>query len=170
MSNRLETLTGLAITAFCAVFVGYAAIKTDSSKVRSGYEISALFSDVSGINEGADVRMSGVKIGSVANVGVDMKTYQAEVKLNIRNDIKIPNDSALKIASDGILGGAYLAVQPGADDGTLQPGARFEYTQSAVSLTDLLSRAVFSAGGEAKSSADSEKSADGGQTAIPEIQ
>jgi phospholipid/cholesterol/gamma-HCH transport system substrate-binding protein len=157
MSARLETLTGLAITGFCALFVGYAAFKTDSSKVRAGYDVSAFFSDVSGINEGADVRMSGVKIGSVADVGVDMKSYQAQVTLNIRDDIKIPTDSALKIASDGILGGSYLAVQPGAEDKVLKQGDRFEYTQSAVSLTDLLSRAVFSAGSDEKTGDDEEK-------------
>lgn len=147
MSNRLETLTGLVIVLISLGFIGYTVTKTDSGGASGGYQTSALFSDVSGVNEGADVRMSGVKIGSVSSVGIDPVSYQAEVTLSIKKDVKIPTDSALKIASDGILGGAYLAVSPGAEDTTLAAGDQFLYTQSAVNLTELLSRAVFSAGG-----------------------
>ena len=97
-----------------------------------------------GSASGADVRLAGVKVGSVNEERIDPKNFLAVVALSVRNDIKLPKDSAAIVTSESLLGGKYLSLQPGGDETMLQPGETITITQSSVSLEELLGKFIFS--------------------------
>lgn len=153
----VETLLGAAVVAVAATFFYYGWHTTNAGTV-SGYELVAHFDRIDGISVGTDVRLSGIKIGSVTSQELDQKTYRALVKVNIKKEINIPADSSIKVASEGLLGGAYLAVSPGGSDDMLKAGGEFETTQGSIDLIGLLGKAMFSSG-------DSDKKPEGGAPA-----
>ena len=88
----------------------------------SGYPLYAKFEHIDGLGVGADVRLAGVKVGSVTEERIDPKSFLAVVGLSVRDDMKLPKDSAAVITSESLLGGKYLSLQPGGDETILQPG------------------------------------------------
>ena len=94
--------------------------------------------------------MSGIKIGQVADMSLDPQTYLATVTLTIDDTIRVPSDSSLAIATEGLLGGSYLDLAPGGEDTMLAAGGRIEYTQDAVDLVQLLGKAIFAGDGQQK--------------------
>jgi phospholipid/cholesterol/gamma-HCH transport system substrate-binding protein len=90
------------------------------------------------------VRVAGVKVGSVNEERIDPKSFEAVVGFSVRNDIKLPKDSAAIITSESLLGGKYLSLQAGGDDTMLQPGQSITITQGSVSLEELLGKFIFS--------------------------
>lgn len=145
----VETLIGAAVVAVAGVFFYYGWNTTGSGQV-AGYELVARFDRIDGISVGTDVRMSGIKIGSVISQELDQQTYRALVRMSVRNDIKVPEDSSIKVASEGLLGNSYLAVSPGGSDTMLLSGGEFETTQGSIDLVGLLGKAMFSGGDEKK--------------------
>jgi phospholipid/cholesterol/gamma-HCH transport system substrate-binding protein len=148
----VETLIGAAVVIVAVGFFYYGWNTTGSGTV-AGYEVAARFDRVGGISVGTDVKMSGIKIGTVTSQELDQKSYRALVRMNIRNDIKLPEDSSVKVASEGLLGGAYLAVAPGGSDTMMVAGSEFETTQGSIDLVGLLGQAIFSgasSGGDEK--------------------
>jgi phospholipid/cholesterol/gamma-HCH transport system substrate-binding protein len=143
--NLAEVLTGLVVLIVAVGFLSYAIANSGRTSVSSGYPLYAKFNNIAGLDVGSDVRLAGVKIGAVDSETIDPKTYLADVRLTIRNGIELPKDSSIEVASESLLGGVYLAVQPGADAAMLQPGQTITITQGAVSLQDLLGKFIFSA-------------------------
>lgn len=141
-----ETIVGAAVIAVAGVFLVYAAQTADVTTGGS-YELTASFRKADGVTVGGDVRVSGVKVGSVRDVGLDPETYQAQLTLAIREGVRFPEDSAATIGSDGLLGGAHVSIQPGGSEFMLEPGGAFEFTQGSVNLLDLIGRAVGGGGG-----------------------
>jgi phospholipid/cholesterol/gamma-HCH transport system substrate-binding protein len=138
-----ETLAGAVVLAVALGFLGYAVANTGRSTV-SGYALHARFDRIDGLVIGADVRLAGVKVGSVTTARVDPQTYQADVTFTVQNAVKLPRDSSAEITSDGLLGGKYLSLVPGGDEQMLAPGDAVTITQSAVSLEQLLGKFIFS--------------------------
>jgi len=138
-NNTFETLVGAIVIAVAAGFLYYAYATTNSASL-SGYEVNAKFQRVDGLNIGTDVRLSGIKIGSVSGLALDPKTYQATVKLDIRNDVKLPDDSSIMVTSTGLLGNSYLSVSPGGSDTMIPPGGTIKNTQGSVDLMSLIGR------------------------------
>lgn len=142
-SNAAETLIGAAVLAVAGGFLVYAAQTADIGGVGAGYyEVSAAFRKAEGLAVGADIRISGVKVGAVTGLRLDMDTYRAIAELSIKDDIRLPDDSVVKIASEGLLGGSFVAVDPGTSDFLLEPGDEIEFTQGSVNMLDLIGRAV----------------------------
>jgi phospholipid/cholesterol/gamma-HCH transport system substrate-binding protein len=104
----------------------------------------ANFDHIDGLGVGADVRLAGVKVGSVNQEHIDPQSFQAVVALTVRDDIKLPKDTAAIVTSESLLGGKYLSLQPGGDTTMLQPGQSITITQSSVSLEELLGKFIFS--------------------------
>ena len=138
-----EVLTGAVVLLVAAGFLAYAVANSGRSAV-SGYTIYAKFDRIDGLGIGADVRLAGVKVGSVNEERIDPQTFQAVVGLTVRNDMKLPIDSAAIVTSESLLGGKYLTLQPGGDETLLQPGQTITITQSSVSLEELLGKFIFS--------------------------
>lgn len=141
----VETLIGAAVVIVAAVFFYYGWNTTGSGAV-TGYEVVAKFDRVDGISVGTDVRMSGIKIGTVTAQELDQKTYRAALRMTIKTGIALPEDSSIKVASESLLGGAYLAVSPGGSDTMMVAGAEFETTQGSIDIVGLLGQAIFSGG------------------------
>jgi phospholipid/cholesterol/gamma-HCH transport system substrate-binding protein len=149
-----EVLTGAVVLLVAAGFLGYAVAHSGRS-ATSGYTLFAKFDHIDGLGVGADVRLAGVKVGSVNDARIDPQSFQAVLTLSLRNDIRLPKDSAAIVTSESLLGGKYLSLQPGGDEAMLQPGQMITITQSSVSLEELLGKFIFSMtnvqkGGEAQ--------------------
>lgn len=141
-NNVMETLIGAAVVIIAVGFLVFAYSSTSAGGL-GGYLLEARFSSADGISTGTDVRLHGIKIGSVAAVDLDPKTYLAIVHLNLRKDVPIPDDSAIKVTSTGLLGNAYLSIQPGGSPKNLQPGAQIANTQGSVDIMGLIGRAIY---------------------------
>ena len=144
--NLVEAMLGAAVLAVAALFIVFAYRSTERG-TGTGYALFAMFPSAQGINVGSDVRISGVKVGTVTSQMLDPKTFQAKVTFSVENQIKLPTDTSIKIASEGLLGGSFLALSPGGEDATLKAGDQIEQAQGAVDLMGLISQAVFKAGG-----------------------
>ena len=146
--NLVETLMGAVVLAVAGIFLVFAYSRADVGEVR-GYVLKANFDRVDGVKPGADVRISGIKIGSVLCQKLDPKTYLAEMRMSIDPSVKVPKDSAVKILMSGLLGDTYLSISPGGDDQMLKDGDEIQYTQGSVDIISLVGQAVFGkAGGE----------------------
>ncbi|HEX2478609.1 MAG TPA: outer membrane lipid asymmetry maintenance protein MlaD [Geminicoccaceae bacterium] len=145
--NLLETLLGAVVLI---VAIGFLAFAYNTSQVQQdgGYELIARFDKVDGLERGSDVRISGIKVGTVLDQTLDPETYRAEVRFSLREDIQLPADTSAAVVSNGLLGGKYLALVPGGDIEMLEPGGEVTLTQSAVNLEDLIGHMIFSQGGE----------------------
>ena len=113
-----ETFVGLIVVAAAAAFLVYAYSVSGRDLTRGGYELSAVFGRVDGVAVGSEVRIAGVKVGAVSAQALDRSTYEARLTLAIAGDVPVPEDSVAKIVSDGVLGGAHVAIEPGAAEGT----------------------------------------------------
>lgn len=143
--SLVETLIGAVVIVVAGAFLAFAYTSTDAGKVR-GYELTARFDKIDGLRVGSDVRLAGIKVGSITGLKVDPKSYRAEARLTVLPTIKLPDDTAAKVASDGLLGSKFLSLEPGASDDMLAAGGLIANTQGSINLEELLGRYVFSAG------------------------
>ena len=141
--NLAETLIGIVVLAGAAIFLSFAYSK-GGLKTVDGYKVVGKFDRVDGLAEGSDVRMSGIKIGTVVSQRLDAKTYLAVLTMNVKNDIKLPRDSSIKIVADGLLGDKYLSITPGAEYEMISPGGELFHTQGSVDFLSLMGRMIFS--------------------------
>src|SRR6185437_1395113 len=108
---------------------------------------------------GTEVRLHGIKVGTVSGVELDPKTYLAVVHMNMRSDVPIPDDSSIKVTSSGLLGNAYLSIQPGGSPKNLAAGGQIENTRGSVDLMGLIGRAIYGNTASASGSSTTSSSA-----------
>jgi phospholipid/cholesterol/gamma-HCH transport system substrate-binding protein len=148
MNRRFaETAVGAVVLVIAAWFLVFAY---NSGELRpvTGYTLTAKFGGVGGLAPGNDVRIGGVKIGSVIEQRIDPNDFRAIVVFTVRNDLKLPEDTAAAVTSDGLLGGKYLRLEPGHATTMLAANATLKNTRDALSLEDMLGRAIFLLSGE----------------------
>jgi phospholipid/cholesterol/gamma-HCH transport system substrate-binding protein len=145
--NIVETIVGALVLVVAAVFVFYAFSKSDRSG-PGGYEVIARFERIDGLKRGADVTLSGVKIGTVTGFDLDPKTYQAVVRMAVASDVKLPLDTNAKIVGESLLGGMVVVLEPGGSDRSLRAGGEITKTQGAIPLTELLAKFMFGGTGK----------------------
>ncbi|MFD1510424.1 outer membrane lipid asymmetry maintenance protein MlaD [Lacimonas salitolerans] len=146
--STTEVLVGGAVLAAAIGFVVYTGQVTGFTTSAAGYPLSASFRSIEGVSVGTDVRLAGVKIGTVTGIDLNPQTFRADTVLTVANGIEIPDDSAVIVSSEGLLGGNYIEIMPGGSPFNLDPGAEIEDTQSSVSLVTLLLRYVSGGGDE----------------------
>jgi phospholipid/cholesterol/gamma-HCH transport system substrate-binding protein len=142
-NNYFEIIVGTFVL-FCAIFFFATSFKSAKIGTSAGYEIIAKFDNIDGIAGGSDVKISGVKIGTITDQFLDEKDFRATLKILINNSVKIPADSSAKISSEGLLGSKYLSITPGGDEEFLSAGDEIQFTQSSVNFEDLLGKFIFS--------------------------
>ena len=141
-----EILVGAVVLAAAVGFLGFATQFSDfSARSSSSVTLNASFRSIEGVNVGTDVRMVGVKVGTVSDVSLDVETYRAETTLTINADVPIPDDSAAIVSSEGLLGGNFIEIVPGASFDNFENGDQILDTQGSVSLLSLLLK--FASGG-----------------------
>jgi phospholipid/cholesterol/gamma-HCH transport system substrate-binding protein len=138
-----EVLTGAAVLAIAAGFLGF-AVAHSGRTASTGYKLNATFDHIDGLNPGADVRIAGVKVGSVLTTRIDPETFLANVTLSVRDEIHLPKDTSAEVTSESLLGGKFLNLEPGGDTADLAPGSTITITQSSISLEQLLGKFIFS--------------------------
>jgi phospholipid/cholesterol/gamma-HCH transport system substrate-binding protein len=136
-----EALAGLAVVAVALWFLLFALARTGSSGADS-YQLSARFPNASGINVGSDVRVSGLKVGTVTAQKLDPASFQAVVTLSVDSTLQLPADSSAAITSEGLLGGSFIALVPGGDPEMLRPGDEITDTQGATDLMGLIGSVI----------------------------
>jgi len=145
-NNIAETIIGALVVAVAIGFLVFTYTRTGSGSL-SGYEVNARLPKVDGLGIGTDVRLAGIKIGTVTDLTLDPKTYLVTVHMNVRDDIKIPTDSSVMVTSSGFLGSQYLSITPGGDNQMMASGAFFESAQGSIDVMGLVNRFATGAGG-----------------------
>lgn len=147
-TTTLETAVGAAVVALAVAFFGY-AYKTagvGGTSSSNGYVLVAEFDNAEGINVGTDVRLAGIKVGSVTAQSLNHESYQARIEMTVEKAVSLSDNSQAKITSEGLLGGKFIALEPGGSEAKMGPGDQFSYTQGSVDLWALIGQAM--AGGK----------------------
>ena len=140
--NTTEVLVGAGVLAAAIGFVIYAGQISGFSGGGTTYPLEASFRSLEGVSVGSDVRLAGVKVGTVAAVELNPETFRADTTVSVQSGIDIPDDSAIIISSEGLLGGNFVEIVPGGSPFFFEPGDTIEDTQGAVSLVSLLLKFV----------------------------
>ena len=141
--NTTEVMVGGAVLAAAIGFLVYASDATGTGQSTAGqYDLTASFRSAQGVNVGTDVRLAGVKVGTVTSLDLNPTTFRADAIFSVDSDIELPDDSAALVAAEGLLGGYYVELVPGGSPFNLEPGAEIEDTQGSVSLISLLLKFV----------------------------
>jgi phospholipid/cholesterol/gamma-HCH transport system substrate-binding protein len=146
--NTTEVLAGAAVLAVAVGFLIYAGQSAGFGGGGDSYPLIASFRSVDGISVGTDVRLAGVKVGSITALDLNPVTFFADAEVQIAKGIDLPSDSAILISSEGLLGGNYVELIPGGAEDVLAPGDEIEDTQGSVSLVSLLMKFVGSMAGD----------------------
>ena len=140
--SLVEILLGaiVLLTAIGFLILGMQSINSQ----KDGYNISLIFGSTAGLKNGDDVKISGISVGKITKLELDLDDYNAKVNIIIDNNIKIPDDSSAKITSSSLLGGNFLDIIPGSSEQNLGPSDIIYDTTDPVSFTDMLGKVIFS--------------------------
>ncbi|HUW51463.1 MAG TPA: outer membrane lipid asymmetry maintenance protein MlaD [Sulfuricella sp.] len=122
------------------------------------YTVYGEFDNIGGLKIKAPVKSAGVVVGRVADIHFDNGKFRARVAMRISKQFQFPKDTSASILTSGLLGEQYIGLEAGGDDVNLKNGDKFQLTQSAMVLEQLIGQFLFS-----KASEDgNKKKADGG--------
>lgn len=138
-SNLVESLIGALVLLIAGWFLVFAYERTDGD-IAGGYTLVARFDQIDGIGVGSDVRLAGIKVGSVVSSTLDTQTYQAVVRFSVERGVELPTDTAAAVTQEGLLGGKYLSLLPGGMEDMLADGDEIEETQDSVDLISLFGK------------------------------
>jgi len=150
--NRAEILAGVVVLGAALGFLGWSLGGERLAGTSGSYTLTASFRSVEGIRTGSDVRLAGVKVGSITALTLNPETFYADAVVEVDGRLKLPTDSAILISSEGLLGGNFVELVPGGAEEILAPGDEIEDTQGAVSLLTLLMKWIGGSGEDAAAS------------------
>jgi phospholipid/cholesterol/gamma-HCH transport system substrate-binding protein len=126
---------------FAAVFLVFAF--TGGGLLNgAGYPVFAKFRQIDGIGVGSAVHLAGIKIGEVSRLGFDAEHNQAVVTMRLRSDVKLPEDTAAQVVTDGLLGPKFIKLEPGGADETIPAGGRISYVQDGLIIERILQKLI----------------------------
>ncbi len=140
--NLVEAAIGVLVLAVAAWFVVFSYDRTQGGEAAGSYHVLARFPNASGVTVGTDVRVSGLKIGTVTQQKLDPESYDAVLTLSVDPKIKLPLDSSAAITSEGILGGNFISLRPGAETDMLRDGDEITDTSGSIDLMALIGSVV----------------------------
>lgn len=149
-NNMVETVTGALVIVVAVGFFTFVYKTADVRAGSGGYLLKARFESIDGITTGSDVRVSGIKVGSVVDQTLDNESYEAVVTMTIDPKVKMPLDSSAKVTSDGLLGSKFISLEPGGDVEMLKEGETVEHTQGSIDLFGMISKFLFSGDDKSK--------------------
>jgi phospholipid/cholesterol/gamma-HCH transport system substrate-binding protein len=139
--SKLELAVGAAVFLSASVFLVF-AFTGGGLFNGSGYPVTAKFRQIDGIGVGSAVRLAGIQIGEVSKIGFDAKLNQAVVTMRVRSDVKLPEDTAAQVVTDGLLGAKFIKLEPGGADETIPPGGRLLYVQNGLIIERILMKLI----------------------------
>ena len=141
--SSVEILMGavVLVTAIGFLFLGLQSINTNQ---KDGYNISLIFGSSAGLKTGDSVKISGIDVGKIIKLDLDLDDYNAKIHINLSNEVKIPEDSSARITSSSLLGGNFLDIIPGNSETFLKPNDIIYDTSDSVSFIDMLGKMIFS--------------------------
>ena len=144
MMNKkpVETIMGLIVLVIAGLFLFFAYRVSDLQVVK-GYTVSAHFLKVGGLTIGSDVRINGIKVGTVISQKLNPDDYVAEIKMSLAPDLKLPKDSVAVIAGDGLMGNKFVKIEPGKDKEFLADGDELTHTKDFKTLEDMVGEIIF---------------------------
>lgn len=146
-NSMLETLIGALVVAIAAVFFVFAYQTSGKGAATGGYRLTAEFDNAEGVNVGTDVRMAGVKVGTVLAMALNPENFQAAVTMAVDPKVVLTEDATAKVTAEGLLGSKFIALEQGGADEKLADGGMISNTQGAVDIWSLISQAMFDKSG-----------------------
>lgn len=146
-SRKTEIFVGgFVLVALLAFFVLAMNISNlGSLGSDKGYEVTAQFDNIGGLQSRAKVTLSGVAIGRVTGISYDKESFRAVVTMKINGGVDyLPSDTQASIYTSGLLGEQYISLEPGAEDEVLEEGSAVTLTQSAVVLEEIIGKLLVS--------------------------
>lgn len=119
--NTTEVMVGGVVLAAAIGFAVYAGQVAGLSSGGDSYTLTASFRSLEGVSVGTDVRLAGVKIGTVTDLSLNPQTFRADTQVSVAQNIEIPDDSAIVISSEGLLGGNFVEIVPGGSPFNYEP-------------------------------------------------
>ncbi len=144
--KRGSVETGVGVFVLIGLLcVAYLTIKLGKMEFLSSdyYRVSARFSTVAGLKEGAQVEIAGVQVGQVERIALDPKEMVANVVLKIHNGIELDEETIAAVKTSGLIGDKYIRLQPGGGLEMLKDGGRLKETQASVDMEDLVGKYAF---------------------------
>ena len=140
--NVIESVLGGVVLLVAGLFLVFAYLGSDIRPIQ-GYEVTAKFNAIDGLTVGSDVRIGGVKVGSVVGQTIDTKNFRAVVKLAILSEVSLPSDTLASVTSAGLLGNKYIKLEPGGAKENIAGGAEIKRTKDVISMEELLGKVIF---------------------------
>ena len=142
---NIELITGVFVLISIACFTYLAVSVAGATFVaQPGFTLTARFTSIAGLREGAVIEAAGVRIGTVASISFDPEDFEAIVGLRINEGIPIQEDAIASIRTQGIIGEKFVKISPGGFDELLTDGMEIYDTESAISIEELVSNYIFS--------------------------
>ena len=138
----VETIMGLVVLVIALLFLGFAYNVTDLQVVE-GYSVNAEFTKVGGLSIGSDVRINGIKVGTVTAQDLNNEDYTVRVTFSIASNVKLPKDSVASIVSDGLMGNKFVKIEPGKAKEYLANGDTFEKTKNFKTIEDMVGEIIY---------------------------
>ena len=143
MNKRpVETIMGIVVIAVAAFFA-YFAYNVSDLQVVKGYNVTAKFLKVGGLTVGSDVRINGIKVGTVVGQNLDDSDFTADVKMSLSSNVHLPVDSVASIVSDGLVGDKFIKIEPGHGKEMLKDGDVIQNTKDSKTLEDMVGEIIF---------------------------
>lgn len=113
--TSIETAVGIFVLAGL-LCVGYLTVKLGKMELMGDnyYTLYANFTSATGLKNGANVEMAGVRIGQIEEISLEPVMSVARVKLKIENGIELSTDVIASVKTAGLIGDKYLSLTPGA--------------------------------------------------------
>lgn len=149
--RMMEIGVGMFVAAGMAALLMLALQVSNLANLSTGkgYYVTAHFENIGGLKVKAPVTMGGVRVGRVAGIEFDQKSYEAVVHLLINEQYnRLPKDTSASIFTSGLLGEQYVNLDPGAEDKYLVDGDRIKLTQSALVMEKLIGQFIFNRSNE----------------------
>ena len=159
--NFGEAIVGLLVVILAVWFVLFAWERTGGGEKKGSIHVTAIFPNASGVSAGTDVRVAGLKVGTVTGLTLDPQSYQVKVAIALDPQIKLPADSTAAITSEGLLGATFVAFTPGGNPVPFKNGDTITDTQGSMDLMALIGQFIN------RPSGDKPAGASGGGSAAP---
>ena len=141
--SLIEILMGAIVLTIAIGFLSL-GMKSINSNQTIGYDISLIFGSSAGLKNGDNVKISGINVGKIIKLDLNLEDYNAKVDIKLNQNIKIPEDSSARITSASLLGGNFIDIIPGVSDMYMKPNDIIYDTSDPVSFTDMLGKVIYS--------------------------